>query len=85
MLISLFEERGFSVDQAASADEALEGADTLAVVTEWIEFRSPDFDEIRDKLRHPAIFDGRNLYDPAAVNRSGLAHFSIGRRPSNPA
>jgi UDPglucose 6-dehydrogenase len=68
-----------------NADEALDGADVLAVVTEWIEFRSPDFDEIRDKLRHPAIFDGRNLYDPAAVSRAGLAHYSIGRRPSNPA
>ena len=65
----------------ASADEAIDGADVLAVVTEWIEFRSPDFDEIRAKLRHPAIFDGRNLYDPQAVSRSGLAHYSIGRRP----
>ena len=65
----------------ASADEAIDGADVLAVVTEWIEFRSPDFDEIRAKLRYPAIFDGRNLYDPQAVSRSGLAHYSIGRRP----
>lgn len=67
------------------ADEALEDADVLAVVTEWIEFRSPDFDEIRDKLRHPAVFDGRNLYDPRAVNRAGLTHYSIGRQPTNPA
>ncbi|MDJ0740422.1 MAG: UDP-glucose/GDP-mannose dehydrogenase family protein [Gammaproteobacteria bacterium] len=67
------------------ADDALDGADVLAVVTEWIEFRSPDFDEIRAKLRHPAIFDGRNLYDPKAVSRAGLTHYSIGRRPSQPA
>jgi UDPglucose 6-dehydrogenase len=66
------------------AEEALEGADALAVVTEWIEFRSPDFDAIREKLSHPAIFDGRNIYDPAAVTAAGLTHFSIGRRPARP-
>ena len=69
----------------ANADEALEGADVLAVVTEWIEFRSPDFGEIRAKLSHPAIFDGRNIYDPTSVTNAGLTHFSIGRRPSRPA
>ena len=69
----------------SNADEALDGADVLAVVTEWIEFRSPDFDEIRDRLTHPAIFDGRNLYDPNAVQSAGLAHYSIGRRPLLPA
>jgi len=67
-----------------SADEALEGADVLAVVTEWIEFRSPDFADIANKLRHTALFDGRNLYDPAAVRSAGLTHYSIGRQPSNP-
>ena len=67
-----------------SADEALEGADVLAVVTEWIEFRSPDFADIANKLRHTALFDGRNLYDPAAVSSAGLTHYSIGRQPSNP-
>jgi len=69
----------------AHADEALEGADVLAVVTEWIEFRSPDFAEIREKLKFPAIFDGRNIYDPKVVNNAGLVHYSIGRRPSQPA
>ena len=69
----------------ARAEEALDGADVLAVVTEWIEFRSPDFDEIRSKLKYPAIFDGRNIYDPHAVTGAGLIHFSIGRRPANPA
>ena len=69
----------------ANAEEALDGADVLAVVTEWIEFRSPDFADIRSRLRHPAIFDGRNLYDPQAVARAGLAHYSIGRRPLKPA
>ena len=65
-----------------TAEEALEGADVLAVVTEWIEFRSPDFERIASKLNYPALFDGRNLYDPAAVKAAGLTHFSIGRRPA---
>jgi len=69
----------------ANADEALDGADVLAVATEWIEFRSPDFQEIHAKLNYPAIFDGRNIYDPQAVTSAGLIHYSIGRRPANPA
>jgi UDPglucose 6-dehydrogenase len=68
----------------AHAEEALDGADALAVVTEWIEFRSPDFDKVRSSLRHPVIFDGRNIYDPNAVSAAGLTHFSIGRRPIRP-
>ena len=67
------------------ANDALNGADVLAVVTEWIEFRSPDFADIKRKLNFPAIFDGRNIYDPKAVNHAGLVHYSIGRRPSRPA
>jgi len=66
------------------ADEALDDADVLAVITEWIEFRSPDFTEIRSKLRFPAIFDGRNIYEPKAVTAAGLTHYSIGRRPALP-
>ncbi len=69
----------------ARAEEALEGADVLAVVTEWIEFRSPDFDDIRARLNYPAVFDGRNIYDPKAVTSAGLAHYSVGRRPLPPA
>jgi UDPglucose 6-dehydrogenase len=63
-----------------SAMAALEGADALVVVTEWQEFRSPDFARIRDTLKTPAIFDGRNLYDPAALKGLGLEYFPIGRR-----
>jgi UDPglucose 6-dehydrogenase len=59
---------------------ALEGADALAVLTEWKEFRSPDFDAIRAKLKLPLVFDGRNLYDPALVRGAGLEYFAIGRR-----
>ncbi len=61
------------------AEAALEGADVLAIVTEWQEFRSPDFERIRDALRHKVIFDGRNLYDPALVRSFGLAYHGIGR------
>ena len=49
------------------------------MVTEWQEFRSPDFDVIRDKLSRRAIFDGRNIYDPEVVGRMGLNYFGIGR------
>ena len=61
------------------AYDALDGADVLAVVTEWKAFRSPDFQRIRATLREPAIFDGRNLYDPLAVEEAGLAYYGIGR------
>jgi UDPglucose 6-dehydrogenase len=62
-----------------SAYQALEGADVLAIVTEWKAFRSPDFVRIRAMLKEPAIFDGRNLYEPAAVEEAGLAYYGIGR------
>ena len=56
------------------------GADALVVVTEWKEFRSPDFDALRAALKQPLVFDGRNLYEPALVRAAGLEYFSIGRR-----
>ncbi|HEX6157707.1 MAG TPA: UDP binding domain-containing protein, partial [Burkholderiales bacterium] len=58
----------------------LEGADVLAVVTEWQEFRSPDFDAIKANLKTPAIFDGRNLYDPVVLRDMGIEYFPIGRK-----
>ena len=64
------------------AESALDGADALAIVTEWQEFRSPDFDAIHDKLSSRAVFDGRNLYDPALVKTFGLRYFGIGRGES---
>ena len=63
---------------ATSAD-ALRGADALAIVTEWQEFRSPDFDLIKRELKSPVIFDGRNLYDPAQMERMGFSYYAIGR------
>jgi UDPglucose 6-dehydrogenase len=65
-----------------SSLEALEGADALAIVTEWQEFRSPDFESIKDTLRCPVIFDGRNIYDPGFVKRFGLSYYAIGRGDS---
>jgi UDPglucose 6-dehydrogenase len=64
---------------AATPMDALAGADALVVVTEWQEFRSPDFDAILRALQSPLVFDGRNLYDPAQVRAAGLEYFSIGR------
>ena len=66
----------------SSAPAALDGADVLAIVTEWQEFRSPDFEGVRAALKHPVIVDGRNLYDPALVARHGLRYFAIGRGES---
>jgi UDPglucose 6-dehydrogenase len=63
-----------------SALEALDGADALVVVTEWQEFRSPDFAALKAKLKTPAIFDGRNLYDPAVLKGLGIEYFPIGRK-----
>lgn len=58
---------------------AVDGADALAVVTEWREFRSPDFARLRDSLRDAVIFDGRNLYQPDEVEAAGIAYYGIGR------
>ena len=58
---------------------ALQGADCLAIVTEWQSFRVPDFDELAQALADRIVFDGRNLYDPAVVARHGLTYVSIGR------
>ena len=59
---------------------ALKDADALAIVTEWKEFRAPDFDAIKATLKTPAIFDGRNMYTPAQVKAHGLEYYAIGRR-----
>jgi UDPglucose 6-dehydrogenase len=62
-----------------SAYGALEGADALVIVTEWKEFRSPDFQGIKEKLSDPVIIDGRNLYEPEVVEALGLTYYAIGR------
>jgi UDPglucose 6-dehydrogenase len=67
------------VDYAQNAYQALEGADALVIVTEWKEFRSPDFERIKTMLRQPIIFDGRNLYSPSLLEGLGFAYFGVGR------
>lgn len=66
--------------------EATQGADALVVVTEWRQFRSPDFAGLRQTLRTPVIVDGRNLYDPALVRQFGFEHVAVGRgaHPASP-
>jgi UDPglucose 6-dehydrogenase len=66
------------------ARDTLEGADALVIVTEWKEFRSPDFDLIKKRLKHPVIFDGRNLYDPAFIRKQGITYYAIGRGEALP-
>jgi UDPglucose 6-dehydrogenase len=63
-----------------SAMDALDGADALAIVTEWKEFRVPNFDVIKAVLKTPAIFDGRNLYSPEFMREQGIEYYAIGRR-----
>ncbi len=62
-----------------TSPEVFDGADALAIVTEWREFRSPDFEHIKSTLRVPVIFDGRNLYDPAHLAKAGFTYYAIGR------
>lgn len=64
---------------AANPLEALKDADALIIVTEWKAFKSPDFAVIKETLKQPVIFDGRNLYEPASVEASGLIYYGIGR------
>lgn len=61
--------------------DVLEDADALAVVTDWNQFRNPDFEKIKELLKAPIVFDGRNLYVPERMGQAGFAYFSIGRQP----
>ena len=73
-------ELGDRVMLCARSYDAVQGADALAVVTEWSEFREPDFPRIRALMRRPAIFDGRNIYNPQSVREAGFHYQGIGRR-----
>jgi UDPglucose 6-dehydrogenase len=70
---------GSKVTFAESSYSALKGADALAIVTEWNEFREPDFERMKKLLRSPIIFDGRNLYNPDQIRAHGFTYLSIGR------
>ena len=67
------------VEFEPSAAEAVEGADALVIVTELKELRSPDFEYLKHTLRHPVVFDGRNLFEPDLMSRHGLEYYIIGR------
>jgi UDPglucose 6-dehydrogenase len=66
---------------ASHPEDAVRGADALAVMTEWMVFRSPDFEQIRKDLKEPVIFDGRNIYSPDFMEQLGFTYYSIGRLP----
>jgi len=70
---------GDRVTFAASNYDALKGADALAIVTEWNEFRRPDLDRVKGLLKAPVIFDGRNLFAPGQMQQQGFTYYSIGR------
>ncbi len=69
------------VSYAKFSYAALDGADALCVLTEWNQFRHPDFLQIKELLQTPTIFDGRNLYDPEAMKKLGFNYYSVGRSP----
>jgi UDPglucose 6-dehydrogenase len=71
---------GSKITYSASNYDALKGADCLAIVTEWSEFRRPDFERMRTLMRSPVIFDGRNLFTPDQMKQAGFSYYSIGRK-----
>ncbi|HEY3093298.1 MAG TPA: UDP-glucose/GDP-mannose dehydrogenase family protein [Vicinamibacterales bacterium] len=70
---------GSKVTLATRSYDALKGADCLVIVTEWSEFRRPDFEKMRKLMRSPIIFDGRNLFTPEQMKQSGFTYYSVGR------
>jgi UDPglucose 6-dehydrogenase len=77
-------EFGDRISYGESAYKAIEGADALLIVTEWNEFRTPDFKKIKQLLKEPVIFDGRNLYDIDKMQDTGFIYYSIGRTTIQP-
>lgn len=75
---------GNAIEYAPGNYECLEEADALVIVTEWNEFRYPDFDKIKQMLLQPVVFDGRNLYDPVKMARRGFVYYSMGRNSTGP-
>ena len=70
-----------TVEYAEDEYTALKGSDALLVVTEWNEFRNPDFGLMKANLNQPLIFDGRNIFEPEKMRELGFTYYSIGRRP----
>jgi UDPglucose 6-dehydrogenase len=73
------------ITYAANPEEALDAADALVIVTEWKAFKSPDFDGMKERLKAPLIFDGRNLYEPDTMREIGIEYHAIGRGIRQPA
>jgi UDPglucose 6-dehydrogenase len=71
---------GDRVTWCAKSYECVEGADALVLATEWNEFREPDFPRIKSLMRHPAVFDGRNVWSPQTLRDLGFHYEGIGRR-----
>ena len=67
-----------------SPADALAQADALVVVTEWNEFRSPDFDHVKSALKAPVVFDGRNIYNPGHMLEMGFQYYAMGRPTGSP-
>lgn len=76
---------GDTITYAESNYAALEGADALLIHTEWLPYRRPDFQRMKELLKNPIIFDGRNLYRPEKMEELGFEHYSVGRRAVGPA
>jgi UDPglucose 6-dehydrogenase len=73
-------DRNGKICYAETGYDALAGADALVIVTDWNEYRHPDFNRLKATLRRPIVVDGRNLYDPKKMSNVGLTYYSIGRQ-----
>ena len=82
---SAAKELGTGVTMFEDGYAALDGADALVIFTDWPRFRTPDFDEIAQRLHQKLIFDGRNLYEPRSMAKKGFTYICIGRPPIPPA
>ena len=71
---------GNRISYTSSNYAAIKGADALAIVTEWNEFRRPDFARMKSLMRSPIVFDGRNLFTPEQMKQNGFTYYSVGRR-----
>ena len=71
---------GKQISYAENSYGALTGADALAIVTEWSEFREPDYPRMKKVMRSPVIFDGRNIYNPDQIRAQGFTYYSMGRQ-----
>ncbi len=77
--VKLMTQLGIPVEECDNKYSALDGADGLIVLTEWKQYRAPDFEEIKTRLKTPLIFDGRNLYNTKKVLDNGFTYYAIGK------